>query len=86
MCRQLKHHRLRIRSETFISLEIILNAFTVLQYNFSLKSLIWLERHFCLFQLTSSTNLLRCQMCTFYCSLRKKRCTLLPDGTDLHIW
>ena len=31
-------------------------------------------------------NLLCCQMCTFYCPLRKKRCTLLPEETDVHIW
>ena len=30
-----------------------------------------------------SVNLLWCQECTFYCSLRKK-CTLLPEGTDVH--
>ena len=30
-------------------------------------------------------NLLCCQMCTFYCPLRKKRCTLLPEGTDVPI-
>ena len=32
-----------------------------------------------------SVNLLCCQECTFYCTLWKKRCTLLPDGTDKHI-
>ena len=32
-----------------------------------------------------SVNLLWCQMCTFYCSLMKKRCTLLSKGTDVHI-
>ena len=31
-------------------------------------------------------NLLCCQMCTFYCPLRKNRCTVLPEGTDVHIW
>ena len=31
-------------------------------------------------------NLLCCQMCTFYCPLRKKRSTLFPHGTDLNIW
>ena len=25
------------------------------------------------------------EVCTFYCSLRKKRCTLLYKGTDVHI-
>ena len=32
-----------------------------------------------------SVNLLWCQVCTFYCPLRIKRCTLLPKGTDVHI-
>ena len=32
-----------------------------------------------------SVNLLWCHMCTFYCSLMKKRCTLLSKGTDVHI-
>ena len=31
-------------------------------------------------------NLLCCQMCTFYSPLRKNRCTVLPEGTDVHIW
>ena len=86
ICRQLKHHQLRIRKEIFISLEIILNAFNVWQYHFPLKSLFWLKHHFFIFQLASSVNLLCCQMCTFYSPLRKKICTLPPDGTDVHIW
>ena len=32
-----------------------------------------------------SVNLPWCQVCTFYCPLRKKRCTLLPEGKDVHI-
>ena len=32
-----------------------------------------------------SENLLCYQECTFYCAPRKKRCTLLPEGTDVHI-
>ena len=32
-----------------------------------------------------SVNLLWCQECTFCCPLRKKRCTLLPEATDVHI-
>ena len=32
-----------------------------------------------------SVNLLWCQMCTFYCPLKKKRCTHLPEGADVHI-
>ena len=47
-----------------------------------LKSLFWLQYHVRLFQLASSVNLLCCQMCTFYCTLRKKRYTLLPEGTQ----
>ena len=27
-----------------------------------------------------------CQMCRFYCPLRKLNCLLLLDGTDVHIW
>ena len=43
ICRQLKHHQSTIRSEIFILLEIILNAFfNVWQYHFRLKSLFWL--------------------------------------------
>ena len=38
-----------------------------------------------LFQLICSVNSLWCQVCTFYCPLRKKRCTFLPEGTDVHI-
>ena len=40
---------------------------------------------FCLFLLTSSVNLLWCQVCTFYCPLRKKRFTFLPEATDVNI-
>ena len=28
---------------------------------------------------------LRCQECTFFCPLKKKRCTLLPEDADVHI-
>ena len=34
---------------------------------------------------TLDTGLLWCQMCTFFWPLRKKRCTILTEGTDLHI-
>ena len=71
ICRQLKH-QLMIRSEIFIFLEIILNAFNVWQYHFRLKSLFWLLRHFLLFHFASSVNLLCCQMCGFYCSSLKR--------------
>ena len=75
-----------IRSKTDISLEITLNAFKCLIVSLvPLKCLLWQQNHFCLFQLASSVNLLWCQMCTFYCPLRQKRCTLLPKGTDEHI-
>ena len=60
ICRQLKHHQLRIRSEIFISLEIILNAFNVWQYHFRLKYLFSILCHFPLFQFASSLNLLCC--------------------------
>ena len=32
-----------------------------------------------------SVNFLWFQVCTFYCPLRKKRCTLLQEGKDVHI-
>ena len=32
-----------------------------------------------------SVNFLWCQGCKFYCHLRKTRCTLLPEGTDIQI-
>ena len=31
-----------------------------------------------------SDNLLWRQVCTFYCPLRKTRCTLLPEGNDVY--
>ena len=46
-----------------------------------IKLLWYLVRDF-IFQLASSVNFLCCQMCTFYCPLREKRCPLLPEGTD----
>ena len=47
----------------------------------------WQQHHFYLFQLVSTVCLwiCCCQQCTFYCPLRKNRCTLIPDGTDIHI-
>ena len=42
ICRQLKHHPLKIRSEILISLEIILNACKPWRYHFPLKFLFWL--------------------------------------------
>ena len=32
-----------------------------------------------------SLNLLWCQLCTFYCPLRKKRYTFVAEGTDVHM-
>ena len=86
ICRQIKYHQLRIKTETFISLEIILNVFNVRHYHFPLKSLFWFLRQIRLFDLASSLDLLCCQVCTFYCPLIRKRCTLLPERTDVHIW
>ena len=37
------------------------------------------------FLLESSVNLLWYHVCAFYCSLRKKSSSLLPEGTDVHI-
>ena len=48
-------------------------------------SLLWQQHHFCLYQLSYSVNLLWCQECTFYCPLRKRRYTIIPEGTDVHI-
>ena len=56
------------------------------QYYFTLKFRFQLQLHFRLFQLPSSVNLLWCQMCTFYYPFWKKRCTLLSEVTDAHIW
>ena len=57
----------------------------------SLKSLQYPQftkiNHFCLFQLAPwlSVNFLWRQECTCYCATRKKRYTLLPEGTEVHI-
>ena len=86
ICRQLKYQQHRIRSKTGISLEIILNVFKCLIVLLvPLKLLLWQWQHFCLFQLASSVNLLWCQVCIFYCPLRKKRYILLSQCTDVHI-
>ena len=47
--------------------------------------LLWHYHHYTLFKLASSVNLLWCQLCTFYCPLRKKSCPLLPEVTNVHI-
>ena len=52
-----------------------------------LKFLLWQQHHFCLFQLVPclSVNLLWCQEFIFYSAPRKKRCTFLPECTDIYI-
>ena len=35
--------------------------------------------------MASYVNLLWCQVCTFYCPLRKTRYNILPEGTYVHI-
>ena len=51
------------------------------------KILMLTTDHFCLFQLVPClpVNLPWCQECMFYCATRKKRYTILPEGTDIHI-
>ena len=62
-------------------------SLNVLQYHFfSLRALLQQKHHFCLFQLVSPVNLLWYQIRNFYCPLRKKRSTLLPEETHIHIW
>ena len=73
----------RIRSETFILLEIILNVFNVWQYHFRIKILI--------LAIVTLLFISVCILCEFailldvyiLLSLRKKKCTILPVGTDL---
>ena len=77
-----------IRSKSGISLEITLNIFRCLIVSLVLpKFLLWQTHHFCLFQLVPclSVNLMWFQECIFYCAPIKKRFTLLPEGTDIHI-
>ena len=86
VCRQVKYNQHRIRNETGISLEIILNVFKFLIVSLTpLEFLLWQYGQFCLFQLAFSVNLLWCQECTFSSSLKKKRYTILPEGTDIYI-
>ena len=77
-----------MRTKTGISLEITLNVCKCLIASLVLiKFLLWQQHHFCLFQLVPclSVNLPWYQECIFYCAPRKKRYTLLPEGTDIHI-
>ena len=84
--KQLKYHQHRIRSKTGISLKIVLNVLKCLIVSLvPLKFLLWQQRRFYLFLLVSSVNLLWCQVCTFYCPLRKMRFIILPKGTNVHI-
>ena len=83
-CLPLPQHR--IRSKTGISLEITLNAFKCLIVSLvPLKFLLWLQHYNYLFQLGSSAISLWYQVCIFYCPLRRKRCTVLPEGKDVYI-
>ena len=84
--RKLKYHQHRIRCKTGILLEIILDLFKCFSvWLVPLKFLIRSWHHFCLFYLVSSVSLVWCQVCTFCFPLRNMRCTLLPEGTDVHI-
>ena len=77
-----------IRSKTGISLEITLDVCKCLIVSLVLtKFLLCQQHHFCLFQLVPclSVNLPWCQECIFYCACRKKRYTILPEGTDIYI-
>ena len=85
------YHQHRIRSKTGISLKIYLNVLKCLTLPLVLlKFLLWQWHHFCFISclfLAASVNLLWCQVCTLYaCPLRKKWCTLLLEGADVHIW
>ena len=77
---QPKQHQHKIRSKTNILLKI--NSIPNL-----IKILTLATAPFLLFQLVPclSVNLLQCQEYTFYCAPRKKRYTLLPESTDVHI-
>ena len=87
ICRQPKHHQLRIGSEIFILLEIILNALMFDSIIFNLNPYFGYSATFVYFSLhpLSICYAARC-VYTFYCPLRKKRCTLHLVGTDVHIW
>ena len=87
ICRQLKQHQYKTRSKTSILLEITLNSFKCLTVSLvPIHLLPWQQPHFCFLQLASSACLcLWCQICTFYCPLGKKKCTLLPESTDVHV-
>ena len=71
-------------SKPGISIEIILNVFKSLIVSLILlQFLLWQQHYFCLFELATSVNLVWCQVCTFYCPFRKKRYTILPEGTTV---
>ena len=63
-------------SKTAILLEVILNISKYIVVSLvPLKFLLWQQHRSSLFLLASSGNLPYCQVCTFYCPFRKKRCS-----------
>ena len=80
--RQLKWHQHKIRSKTDISSEITVNVCKYSLPSFN-KTLTLTTAPFLVPSL--SANLPWCQECIFYCGPRKKRYTLPPEGTDIHI-
>ena len=83
--RQLKYRHLKVRIEIFILLEIILNSFNVWQdrfnwypyFRYSATSVYFSWPPLWISMLPDVYILL---------SLRKKRCTLFSEGTEVHIW
>ena len=86
MRRQLRYYQRMVRSEIRILLEIVLNISKCLTVSCPTKFLLRQWHQFCLFQLAYSMNLVCSQMCTFFCPLWKRRFSLLPAGTHIHIW
>ena len=84
ICRQLKYYQLRRRSEIGILLEIILNALKCLTVSLSTETLFLDKASLLFISVCILYELQSCQVCTFYCPLSKKTCTLLPEGTDVH--
>ena len=75
-----------MRTEIGISLEIILYAFKCLAESLSAQIFVlaWAptslisDKILCEFTILPDVYI--------YCPLRKRRCALLPEGTDVHIW
>ena len=86
ICRQLKYYQLRIKSEIGILLEIIRHAFKCLTVPLSTEILILTIALLSFISLSILWTCYAVRCVTFYCSLRKKTSTLLPEGTDVHIW